>query len=344
MGSTSFPNGASTPRSLSRTTSFLLSTPIGRRSNVLELQNSTQKRKLEALQVESASKLQKHANTIESLNQRIDKLESDRKRLFDENIRLKSAFEEQQTTFRAELQTQEQLFQDKNTLNTSLHEEVSSLKSQVNMLSMQLEQQREKYRTDVSNLQLEASSLKQQTASLEAIVENKNVVIKELQESIAKFSVSQEYDPELRDILKEAAKNSQVISIKYRRLLKEVQSLRSAPAEKLLLEEALKKQQIKLDLLESTEKRCHELELELERVKSSGMNTDNDQLKQAKETIETLREEFEALNDSNSTLHNKLSIMEAERAAFQKTRSSLLDRIAELENVNRTLETLIQNK
>ena len=46
------------------------------------------------MEIESESKLKKQAIHIESLSSRIDRLESDRKLLYDENTELKSQIEE----------------------------------------------------------------------------------------------------------------------------------------------------------------------------------------------------------------------------------------------------------
>lgn len=339
MGSSNTP-----PNAFSRKTSFLLSTPLGRRSDILELQNSTQKRKLEALQVESASKLQKHALTIEALHRRIDKLESDRKRVSDENGDLKAALLEKDSLHRKHLQEQDERLQEQITRKTDLQTELSALKGQVSTLSLQLEQQQLKQKTAMENASLEVNNLKEHAKNLETLLRERENQIKEVKMMSSPTCGPQEFDPELREILKQAAKNSQVINLKYKRLLKEVQSLRNVPAEKLVLEDTLTKQQIKIDLLESIEKRCHDLETELEWLKNIRATDSSLELKETKETIDTLKEEFEALNDSNSNLLNELSSLEAERTALLKSQNTLLDKIAELENVNRTLEALLQNK
>src|SRR5258708_24776823 len=78
---------------LRRTSSFsdlnpFCATTPRRRSYIAQVQFSSQKRRLEALELESASKARKKDSQIDSLKQRIDKLELDRKQLFDENQKL----------------------------------------------------------------------------------------------------------------------------------------------------------------------------------------------------------------------------------------------------------------
>ena len=331
--------GPNTPFSLSRSASstFTPSTPTGRRTGLLELQNSTQKRKMEALQVESASKLQKHAVTIEALHQRIDKLESDRKRLFDENMELRRTLEEQSGEFARETAEYSKAVEKQSQRSQDSQSEVSVLKGQVSKLTHLLQQEQAKYASETENARIQIQSLQESNASLETLLSERDEMIKTSSNSL---TMTEDLNPELRELLKEAAKNSQVISYKYKRLLKEVQELRLAQSDKLSLEDTVKKQSIKLELLEASEQRCHQLELELERARKS--TAGGAQLQETRETMETLREEFEALNDSNSALLDKLSTLERERMQWQKTQNTLLDRIAELEKVNQTLESLTQ--
>ena len=121
-------DGSQTPiartSSISDMNPFYTSTPR-RKSLMAQVQLSSQKRRLEVLELESASKARKQASEIDTLKQRIDKLELDRKHLFDEN---------------------QKLMQEVRQLRNNEVKTIEDLYSQVDSLSQKLEQTEEDLR------------------------------------------------------------------------------------------------------------------------------------------------------------------------------------------------------
>jgi chromosome segregation ATPase len=156
-------------------------------------------------------------------------------------------------------------------------------------------------------------------------------------------------DDNLRNILSEAAKNSHVIGIKYKRLLKEYESLKSFQSNIANNEDKIRNLELRLSMLETMEKRFFDLEQENESLKRKFATTYNNQkimelekrLKESQEMIDSLKEEFESINENNNTLISKVASLEAEKKANQIKCNDMISRIAELEKLNVTLEELL---
>lgn len=153
----------------------------------------------------------------------------------------------------------------------------------------------------------------------------------------------------LRSILSEAAKNSHVIGLKYKRLLKEYESLKSSHSNIAYNEDKIRSLELRLSMLETMEKRCFDLEQENETLKKKFSTTYNNQkiielekrLSDSQEMIDSLKEEFESINENNNTLISKVTFLEAERRSNQVKNNEYISRITELEKLNATLEDLL---
>ena len=156
-------------------------------------------------------------------------------------------------------------------------------------------------------------------------------------------------DDNLRNILTEAAKNSHVMGIKYKRLLKEYEALKLTHTNVAKNEEKVRNLELRLSLLESVEKRCFGLEQENESLsRKIGLSRDSQKtlelekkLLDAQEAIDSLKEEFESINESNNSLISKVNSLEVERRVFQAKQNDYVAKIAELEKVNAALEDLL---
>ena len=159
MGSVEGGNETPLPRtsSFSDLNPFCTSTPR-RRTYMTQAQLSSQKRRLEALELESASKARKQASEIDSLKQRIDKLELDRKQLFDENQKL--VYEVKQLRLN-EVKTIE-----------DLHSEVDSLKQKLEQTEEELRRTQKDYSTAEFKLNEKISDLNLQTSQARIKVES----------------------------------------------------------------------------------------------------------------------------------------------------------------------------
>jgi predicted RNase H-like nuclease (RuvC/YqgF family) len=182
-------------------------------------------------------------------------------------------------------------------------------------------------------------------------------MIRERDDIIKDLSSKQNFPPQspsfkdenLRNILSEAAKNSHVIGLKYKRLLKEYDSLKSSQANLANSEDKIRNLELKVSMLETMETRCFDLEQENESLKKKFAATYNNQrmvelekrLLDSQEMIESLKEEFESINENNNTLISKVASLEAEKRANYVKSNEHISRIAELEKLYATLEELL---
>ena len=156
-------------------------------------------------------------------------------------------------------------------------------------------------------------------------------------------------DDDLRNILTEAAKNSHLMGIKYKRLFKEYETLKSIHTNVANNEEKVRNLELRLTLLDPIERRCFDLEQENESLKRKFTTSRDSQraaelereLLDSQETIDSLKEEFESINESNNFLISKVNSLESERRIFQTKQNEYITKIAELEKINATLEDLL---
>lgn len=156
-------DGSETP--LARTSSipdmnpFYSLTPR-RKSFMAHVQLSSQKRRLEVLELESASKARKQASEIDSLKQRIDKLELDRKYLFEENQKL---IQEVKHLRLNEVKTIE-----------DLHTQVDTLKHQLEQTEDDLRGSQKEYSSNELRLNEKLSTLNLQVTQAKFNIESSN--------------------------------------------------------------------------------------------------------------------------------------------------------------------------
>ena len=152
---------------------------------------------------------------------------------------------------------------------------------------------------------------------------------------------SPKFDEETLKILREAAENSKIMEVKYRRAKRELAAMEDARTRLLEVEDQLNSFKAKVHLLEQVEQRCFLLEEEVERLNRS--QSCEKALQDTTSTIEALNEEFEALNESNNALINRQIGLERENKDLRNCKDSLLERISELESINVTLESVIKS-
>jgi chromosome segregation ATPase len=146
----------------------------------------------------------------------------------------------------------------------------------------------------------------------------------------------------LGQLLREASDEKRILEIKYRRLLGQRKATEQSLQSALDGEERMRTMQVRLMVLEDTERRCFSLEQQLEALRRQPSSTPQlcQDLQAANDTVASLRDEFDALNDSNTRLLEKVATLDRERRTHREREQVLLQRIADLESINRTLEEM----